>query len=90
MRIVLLLAAFTVSASAIAEGEPRNVKPSRVPMLCTKSGQQLSGLTKTCYYGCPKSEGAMTIRAYETCPRWTLRWRLNRNSQFGPIRNSRN
>ena len=80
--------AVSVWASAIAEESPRSAKPSRVAMLCTKSGEEVSGLTKTCYYGCAKSEAGMTIAAYEACPRWTPRWRLNRNSQFGPSGNS--
>jgi hypothetical protein len=87
MRIVLALAFFTASASAIAEEAPRTAKPSRVPLLCTKSGEKVSGLTKICYYSCAKSEGAMTVTTYEACPHWTPRWRLKRT--FGPIENSR-
>jgi hypothetical protein len=83
MRIAFALVVFAMSAPAIAEDASRSAKPSRVPLLCTKSGEQVSGLTKICYYGCAKSEGALTVTAYEACPRWTPRWRLNRNSQFG-------
>ncbi len=84
MTIVLALAIVAVSTSAIAEEAPPIEKPSRVAFICTTSGQQVSGLTKTCYYNCTGRERAMTIRAYESCPRWTPRWWLNRNSQFGP------
>jgi hypothetical protein len=84
MTIVLALTIVAVSTSVIAETTPRTERPSRVAIICTKSGDQVSGLTKTCYYNCVGEERAMTTRAYESCPSWTPRWRLNRNSQFGP------
>jgi len=84
MTIALALAIVAVSTSAIAEEAPRAEKPSTVAIFCTNSGQQVSGLTKVCYYNCVGGERAMTTTAYESCPRWTPRWRLNRNSQFGP------
>jgi hypothetical protein len=84
MRIVFALAVFTLSAPAIAEQPPRIAKPSRAAVFCTKSGEQTSGLTKICYYSCASSEGAIAVKAYDHCPRWTPRWRLNRTGQFGP------
>jgi hypothetical protein len=84
MRIVFALAVFTMSAPAIAEEAPRTARPSRMAMFCTKSGQQTSGLTKVCYYDCAGSEGAIAVKAYDHCSRWTPRWRLNRTGQFGP------
>jgi hypothetical protein len=84
MTIVLALAAFTVSASAITAEAPGSVKPFGVAMVCTKSGQLTSGLTKICYYDCAGSEGAITAKPYEACPRWKPRWRLNRTGSFGP------
>jgi hypothetical protein len=80
--IVLALAAFT--ASAIAAESPDSSKPFSVAMVCTKSSQQTSGLTKICYYDCAGSEGAITVKTYEPCPRWKPRWRLNRTGPFGP------
>jgi hypothetical protein len=88
MTIVLALAVLTVSASAI-EDAPQTVKPSRVSIMCTKSGEHLGGLTKVCYYSCAGSEGALKEPAYEACPGWTPRWRLNHNSQFGPNKKAR-
>jgi hypothetical protein len=82
--IVLALAAFTISASAIAAESSPLEKPFRVAVFCTKSGEQTSGLTKVCYYNCVKSEGALTVKTYEACPGWTPRWRLNRAGHFGP------
>lgn len=84
MTIVLALAIVAVSTSAIAQEAPRTEKPSRIAIFCTNSGQQVSGLTKVCYYNCAGRERAMTTKGYESCPRWTPPWRLNRNSQFGP------
>ena len=66
MTIILALAVFAVSASATVEEVPRTVKPSGVAMFCTKSGEQVSGLTKICYYNCARSEGAMTATTYES------------------------
>jgi hypothetical protein len=84
MTIVLALAAVTVSASVIATESPGSVKSFAVAMVCKKSGQQTSGLTKICYYDCAGSEGATTVKTYEACPRWKPRWRLNRPGPFGP------
>ena len=82
--IVLGLTVLTMSASAIAAESTNTAKPFTVAMVCTKSGQKTSGLTKICYYDCGGSEGAMTAKTYEPCPRRTLRWRLNRTGPFGP------
>jgi hypothetical protein len=87
MRIVLALAVLAASSSAFAEQSP--LMGYRLPLLCNKSGEKISGLTTICYYSCAKSEGAMTTTTYEACPRWTTRWKLNRNAQFGPKENSR-
>jgi hypothetical protein len=91
MRIVLALAVFvtSASASAIAEEAPRTVKPSRMAIICKKSSEKISGLTKICYYNCAGSEGALTVTTYEACPNWRPRWRLNRTGPFGPSAISR-
>ena len=89
MRIVLALTVLAASSSAFAEQSPLTGAPYRLPLLCNKSGEKISGLIKICYYSCAKSEGGMTAMAYEACPRWTTRWKLNRNAQFGPKENSR-
>jgi hypothetical protein len=90
MRIVLALAVLAALASlALAEQSPLTGEPFRPPLLCNKSGEKISGLTKICYYSCAKSEGAMTATTYEACPRWTTRWQLNQTAQFGPNENPR-
>jgi len=88
MRIVLALAVLAALASlALAEQSPRTGEPFRLPLLCNKSGEKISGLTKICYYSCANSEGGITAATYEPCPRWTPRWQLNRTAQFGPNEN---
>lgn len=82
--LVLALTVFTVSASAIASESPDPAKPFKVAIVCTKSSQRASGLTKICYYDCAGSEGAITVKTYDACPRRTFRWRLNRTGPFGP------
>jgi hypothetical protein len=89
MKIVLALAILAVSSSAFAEQSLLTAEPYRLPLLCNRSGEKISGLTKICYYSCVKSEAAMTAAMYEACPRWTARWNLNRNAQFGPNESSR-
>jgi len=88
MRIVLALAVLAASSSALAKQSPLTGEPYRLPLLCNNSGEKISGLTKICYYSCAKSEGALTVTTYEACPRWTTRWQLKRNAQFGPKENS--
>jgi ABC-type anion transport system duplicated permease subunit len=41
-------------------------------MFRKKSGEQVSGLTKICYYNCARSAGAMTATKYEDFPRLVL------------------
>jgi len=88
MRIVLALAVVLMPAAAFAEQAPATAR-SKVPGVCTKSGEQVSGLTKVCYYTCARSEGALKVTTYEACPSWSTRWRLNRTGHFGPSANSR-
>jgi hypothetical protein len=77
--IVLALTVFT--ACAIAAEARDSAKPFTVNMICTKSSQQSSGLSKVCYYNCGETEGAMRVQIYDVCP---LRGRLNRTGSFGP------
>ncbi len=69
----ILLAAFAVLAPAEAAN-----------LVCRKTGERVGGLKKTCYYDCGAFQGGRQEYVYDHCPSWTLRWRLNRDSQFGP------
>jgi hypothetical protein len=37
-------------------------------LMCFKSGEQVSGMNKICYYDCTGSEAAITVKAYQLCP----------------------
>jgi hypothetical protein len=52
--------------------------------VCHKTGERVGGLKKTCYYNCGSFEGGRQEYVYDHCPSWTVRWRLNHDSQFGP------
>ena len=87
MRIVLALVVLVAPSTAFAEHWL--LERYRLPLLCNSSGEKISGLVKVCYYSCAKSDGAITTTTYEGCPRWTMRWELNRNAQFGSRQESR-
>ena len=53
-------------------------------IICHKTGERVGGLKKTCYYACGNFEGGRQEYVYDHCPSWTVRWRLNHDSQFGP------
>jgi hypothetical protein len=78
MRIALTLAMLAASTPALAEA----ARPAH--FVCHKTAERVGGLKKTCYYDCGAFEGGLQEYVYDHCPTWTLRWRLNRNSQFGP------
>ena len=77
MFAFVLLVAFS---PAFAE----SAKHSRAQILCKKTAERVGGLKKVCYYDCGTFEGGRNENVYDRCPAWTVRWRLNRNSQFGP------
>ena len=51
--ISFLALIFTVPANAV---------------MCFKSGENVSGLNKICYYKCPNGTSAITIKAHQLCP----------------------
>jgi hypothetical protein len=89
MRKLLVTAVIVAAASAVAVQAHQHAKPFRTAFICTKSGFKSAGLTKICYYDCGGSEAATTVAVYEACARWTPRWRLKRNIQFGPRETAR-
>jgi hypothetical protein len=89
MRTILVMAVVMASASAVASEARHHAKPSGTAIFCTKAGFKSAGLTKICYYDCGGSEAATTVDVYEPCARWTTRWRLKHNIQFGPRESSR-
>jgi len=59
-------------ATLIASSHPVHAQshaPSdQVALLCTKSGEQTSGMNKICYYNCAGSQAAITVGAAQLCP----------------------
>jgi hypothetical protein len=68
MRASLLFALMVVPGTAIASDAPRSEKPFKMAMYCLKSGEQVSGMNKICFYNCAGSEAAITIKSFELCP----------------------
>jgi hypothetical protein len=82
MRTLLALAiALATSMPALADGKKST---SAGQIICHKTGERVGGLKKTCYYDCGSFEGGRQEYVYDHCPSWTVRWRLNHDSQFGP------
>ena len=46
----------------------RNDTNPKIAVLCFKTGEQVSGLNKICYYNCLGSQAAITIKAFQLCP----------------------
>jgi hypothetical protein len=88
MVLALGLGAMPTMTAAKPSASERKV--SRVAVLCTKSSERaVSGLTKLCYFHCGKSERALKVTTYESCPHRALRWQLNHNAAYGPSLPSR-
>jgi hypothetical protein len=64
-----------------AAGSP---KSEHSQLVCQKTGERVGGLKKTCYYDCGAWHGGRQEYVYDHCPSWTVRWRLNHDTQFGP------
>ena len=73
-------AMISVLAIALAASTPTEA----AQLVCHKTGERVGGLKKTCYYDCGNFEGGRQEYVYDHCPAWTVRWRLNHDSQFGP------
>ncbi len=65
MKALLIAAAVGMSASTpTTPAQPE----TKVAMVCFKSGEQMSGMNKICYYNCAGSTAAITVASYELCP----------------------
>jgi hypothetical protein len=85
MRLFLAIAVLAASTPALASPG----KQTHANLVCHKTGERVGGLKKTCYYDCGAWEGGLLENVYDHCSSWTVPWRLNRNSQFGPRPRSR-
>jgi hypothetical protein len=88
--IILALSVCAMPTVTIAMQSAAEARSSRVTVLCTRSSERVvSGLTKICYFNCGKSERALKVTTYESCPHRALRWQLNHNAAYGPSLPSR-
>ncbi len=58
-------------ASLTTGGAPhQSPRPDRLEaaLLCFRTGEQVSGLNKICFYDCAGSAAAITIKSFELCP----------------------
>lgn len=84
MRLALAIAVPLAAVAASTPAMANIAKPTRANFICHKTGERVGGLKKTCYYDCGAWEGGVIENIYDHCSSWTVRWRLNHNSQFGP------
>jgi hypothetical protein len=89
MRIVLaLVLALAAPFAVFAASTPAKAEATKSShagqIICHKTTERVGGLKKTCYYDCGSWEGGLQENVYDHCAAWTVRWRLNHNSQFGP------
>jgi hypothetical protein len=67
MLEVVALSVLLTTAHPIGTSSDGILKPV-LGLLCFKTGEQVSGLNKICYYSCPAGGAAVTIKSYELCP----------------------
>jgi hypothetical protein len=48
-------------------GSTRN-QSVQLALMCFKTGEQISGLNKLCFYDCAGSGASITVKAYQLCP----------------------
>lgn len=62
---LVMLASFSVAAGAKMSGKQATIQ---IAAMCFKTGEQISGMNKICYYNCLGSTAAITIKSVELCP----------------------
>lgn len=68
MKYTLLLAILVATVGPLSAQQIVAATPIRTAAVCFKSGEQVSGMNKICYYNCLGSQAAITIGAVELCP----------------------
>lgn len=63
--VVLALIASHASPPQISREPAKGV---RLALTCFKSGEQVSGMNKICYYNCLGSQTAINVGSVEICP----------------------
>ena len=64
----LLLALVLAQPAATVHQTPAPAPEKRVAVKCFKSGEQISGFNKICFYNCMGSTRAITISSTSLCP----------------------
>lgn len=65
--IILATALAAVGLPTPHQSAPPPAKRIQVATMCMKTGEQVSGMNKICYYDCLGSTVAVTIGATELC-----------------------
>ena len=69
MNSLFVLAAIVIFADGNQPpSSPLQVPHNQVAVMCSKSGEQVSGTNKICYNNRPGSQAAITISAVQLCP----------------------
>lgn len=84
MRVMLIIAALVLSGGQAMAGESYSVRlaaleaiipgeiesdaRTQVAIMCFKTGEQISGMNKICYYDCAGSAAAITVGVAQLCP----------------------
>jgi len=72
--LALAISAALALAIAPVEPTPKIQGPTsqrpvqQLAVTCFKTGEQVSGLNKICFYNCVGSGTAITIKSYQLCP----------------------
>lgn len=65
---VVLLAALVSSSIMQSDTLEKSDRTTEMAAMCFKTGEQVSGMNKICFYDCLGSAKAITIGSVELCP----------------------
>ena len=68
MKHAIVFGALLAASSSLHKEATPPAREIQVAFMCFKSGEQISGLNKICYYNCLGSTTAITIRSIDLCP----------------------
>lgn len=67
MKSLFILAAVALAPAPSVPPAPMSERP--IPVVqCFKTGEQVSGMNKICFYSCLGSQAAITVGATQLCP----------------------
>lgn len=70
MRLLALVASVALLGLAAprAQTPAPAEKPVRLALMCFKTGEQVSGMNKICFYNCAGSDAAISVSSAQLCP----------------------